>query len=390
MTRHAARAAPAGPAGVLGWAAYLGASWTWCIGMVLPALLLRDYGTPGFIVFALPNILGAAAFAWYTSARDAVSRMADEAAPQAWFSSATIAFHAFTLSWLAPHLAGVPGPAGGGLALLGGALFAVAAARARGPMTAVSLAVLASSLALCVWGVSRAAPPPELPPATMPGLEWLAPVAVLGFLLCPRLDGTFHRARASCAGTPGRLAFALGFGLFFAAMIACTAAYAPVLTGASAARTVRFAIAAHLLLQSVFTVGLHMRELAVRSFKPGAPRPIVSIALWLACLWAGSAAAAHPGSGPLVSGEIGYRLFLGLYGLVFPAYVWLVAIPRGAGVPARRALPVWALAVSFAAPFFWMGFIDRQTGWLVAGLACVLLPRLLMARPSPAHRLAGA
>ena len=40
----------------LGWAAYLGMSWTWCIGMFLPVLLIRDYGIWGFVVFAVPTL----------------------------------------------------------------------------------------------------------------------------------------------------------------------------------------------------------------------------------------------------------------------------------------------------------------------------------------------
>ncbi|HTL30770.1 MAG TPA: hypothetical protein VL282_16180, partial [Tepidisphaeraceae bacterium] len=36
----------------IGWAIYLGMSWTWCIGMFLPVLLVRDYGFWGWLVFA--------------------------------------------------------------------------------------------------------------------------------------------------------------------------------------------------------------------------------------------------------------------------------------------------------------------------------------------------
>ena len=47
-------------AAVLGWAAYLACSWTWCIGMFLPVLLVRELGTLGFVIFAVPNVVGAA------------------------------------------------------------------------------------------------------------------------------------------------------------------------------------------------------------------------------------------------------------------------------------------------------------------------------------------
>ena len=45
------------------WALFLGVSWTWVIGMFLPVLLVRDYGMLGWIVFAVPNVVGAAAMA---------------------------------------------------------------------------------------------------------------------------------------------------------------------------------------------------------------------------------------------------------------------------------------------------------------------------------------
>src|SRR5688572_33083294 len=48
----------------LGWAIYLGMSWTWCIGMFLPVLLIRDYGNWSWVIFAVPNVVGAAAMGW--------------------------------------------------------------------------------------------------------------------------------------------------------------------------------------------------------------------------------------------------------------------------------------------------------------------------------------
>ena len=38
------------PAVGLSWAVYLGVSWTWCIGMFLPVLIMRDYGIAGWLV----------------------------------------------------------------------------------------------------------------------------------------------------------------------------------------------------------------------------------------------------------------------------------------------------------------------------------------------------
>ena len=49
---------PLRPAQITTWAIYLGTSWTWCIGMFLPVLVLRELGLTGFLSFAIPNIVG--------------------------------------------------------------------------------------------------------------------------------------------------------------------------------------------------------------------------------------------------------------------------------------------------------------------------------------------
>ena len=59
----------------IGWAAYLACSWTWCIGMFLPVLLYRDFGLRGFILFAVPNVLGAAAMGWVLRTPASSSRL---------------------------------------------------------------------------------------------------------------------------------------------------------------------------------------------------------------------------------------------------------------------------------------------------------------------------
>ena len=90
------------------WAIFLGISWTWCIGMFLPVLLVRDYGVWGWVVFAIPNVIGAAAMGWV------MRRIVDEKlfylshfyAAHA-FSTITIAFHLFFMFWVIRHL--IPG-----------------------------------------------------------------------------------------------------------------------------------------------------------------------------------------------------------------------------------------------------------------------------------------
>src|SRR5205814_8241141 len=97
LTAHPATAAtPPRQSHWLGWAIYLGMSWTWCIGMFLPVLIMREYGIAGWFVFAIPNVLGAAAMGWILkdSTRSYSVALAHEHATAA-FSLLTIAFHAF-------------------------------------------------------------------------------------------------------------------------------------------------------------------------------------------------------------------------------------------------------------------------------------------------------
>ena len=85
---------------ILLWAAYLGASWTWCIGMYLPVLLVRDYGVWGWVVFAVPNVIGAAAMGWVLRSPEQSARItaAHQRACRA-FSLATIAFQVYFAGW---------------------------------------------------------------------------------------------------------------------------------------------------------------------------------------------------------------------------------------------------------------------------------------------------
>src|SRR5688572_9226592 len=82
-------------------ATFLAASWTWVIGMFLPVLLVREYGVWAWVIFAIPNCVGAAAMGWTlrtpVQSRDMVD--AHAVACRA-FSLVTIAFHVFVVGWI--------------------------------------------------------------------------------------------------------------------------------------------------------------------------------------------------------------------------------------------------------------------------------------------------
>ena len=135
------------------------------------------------------------------------------------------------------------------------------------------------------------------------------------------------------------------------------------------------------MAQLSFTIGVHGRELRRLPERAYARRAtntaIVAVSLVLIL----TLEATHAG---LSYGEILYRCFMSFYGLVFPAYVWLVMIPTSdghsglGGENGRRKLFIWAFTVGVAATMFWMGFIERSEVWLAPGLAIVLCARFVL------------
>jgi hypothetical protein len=372
--------------------------------MFLPVLLVRDFGIWGYVVFVVPNVLGAAAMGWVLRSPSAsVALVHHHQAACALFSLVTMSFQAFFFMFLlgngafrpaavwvclVPMAAAVVGCGGrtatrllGAGALLAFSLVAFAAYLLRGEP-----AIIASTGARSIE------------------VAWLAPVCAFGFGLCPYLDLTFHRARRALPGSSSPAAFGVGFGVFFLAMILFTLAYSAwiddaIRGGRPDLRGPRVLVLAHLVGQLLYTFVLHLRETEpfVKTPRRAAPGTalaalltvLASVLLAVAVMGAGTTASGWVGG--LSSGELTYRLFMAFYGLVFPAYVWLCVIPtrdepvaaaiggRHAGPP-RQKLLLWCFAVGLAAPMYWMAFIERQTWWLVPGLGVVLVARLFLPR----------
>ncbi len=375
----------------LGWGAFLGASWTWCIGMFLPVLLVRDYGLWGWLVFAVPNVVGAAAMGWILRDADASFRaLGKHLTAVVAFSLVTIAFHLFFLfAIVAPLVRSwfvLP------IALLATLLFWLLAHHVRGGwLLAAVVALGVSIVAFVMLGVRGALAMPgqqgQLPASA---LLYLLPVTILGFALCPYLDITFHRARQATSPAQGKGAFAIGFGVFFLAMIVLTLLYAPLLISRGAgvvrvrsippATLVVWLVAVHMAVQAGFTIAAHARYAGRRIASLGAERTTVLASVSIALL-----IAAHIAAGRVVDyrglrgAEIVYRVFLAFYGLVFPAYVWICMVPtRTTELAPRRAVVTFIIATLLAAPMFWMGFIERRMIWLLPGVAVVLLGQLVV------------
>lgn len=365
---------------VLGWATYLACSWTWCIGLFLPVLLVRELGTPGFLLFAVPNVVGAALLGTILPSAQVSVQMVQRHRPAlVAFSAVTVAFHLFFAAWMLPRLIGPWGP----WIVLGlAAVFTAVAWRRRdGSDLSAAVVVFALTVGIALFALwnrldfSWAPAPDPLAAAA------LAPVCAFGFLLCPYLDLTFHHARQRLAPAAGGVAFGVGFGVLFLAVLLLSYGYARPLAvavgGAATGGLVKaFALplGLYMALQIAYTVALHVVEVIPAAQALGGRRSML-VALVVAGGAGALGCACHGGARwyGLDGGEVIYRCFMGFFGLFFPAYVWLCLWRRG---PSPRALKIYAVAVVAALPLFFVGFVQGRTILLVPGVALVLLARL--------------
>lgn len=334
----------------VGWGLFLASSWTWCIGMFLPVVMLREYGWLGFLVFALPNVAGCTWFGWSMPPDRGRRLLVRGGWLAALFSVVTVAYHLFFCGFVARTLMPLEDRAAPGTALIVcGALFVLALVlsfvrSSRWPLmgTAAWIVSLACWLGLTATG-SDPAPGAALASATEVQWGWtgqrpswqllfLAWPLVFGFLWSPWFDLTFHRARRE-AGSPRPFAI---FGAAFALMLLFTASYA--WQAEDPAAGLGLWVLLHLTVQGVFTVAAHLRELreapsqgpeaggdsvVTGPDEPGvtdvfAPRllPVV-VGAWLAAAGLGAVAPSEPG----------YLRFLVFYGLFVPALGMLVMAP---------------------------------------------------------------
>lgn len=350
-------------------AVFVACSWTWVIGMWLPVYLIGDFGVAGWVVFAVPNILGAASVGWAFAQRNrAESFLASHGRAVWWFSAVTILFHLVFAGWLAVEVVGsmraaVPIACGVGLAGLGLSRLPVRLWGWAAPMCFVG----SLALAVIAWKQGALSAPPVEGRVDGVNVLFAAPALCFGFLLCPHLDATLVAARRDLPGPAGKAAFALGFGAVFLVMIVLTMLYAgPVL----ATGVIAVPIALHIAVQSIFTIAAHVRAAASETPAerlPGALKAAACAGAIALGAWAATADPFRPGYPAF---RLVYELLISAYGLAFPAYLWIVAIAPGARRAARLLrLRAWAAACAAATPLFWLGYIDQRYPFLVAGVA---------------------
>lgn len=319
--------------------------------MFLPIVLLREFGWPGFLVFAIPNVLGCAAFGYVL--RDAGRRrelIARHQSAAVLFSATTIAFHTFFVAYLAtmvartaPHATLIAMALPAGVYLTG---YGLGWLPQRVWPAAAAVLYAGSMAAFAIVGPEALAEVRWTGALTPTDLVCLAPAFIFGFLLCPYLDLTFHRAMNA---SPSRHAFAI-FGFAFVPILFLTAAYWKGYTPV---------VVAYITAQATFTVAAHFREIHQRSWSGarGSRALLLTIPAFAAAL------VLLPGNG-----EHTYLRFLGFYALLFPAYVLVFMTGRRPETPRRASLIAWGAVMAAFLPVYEVAFIHRITwpAWIPA------------------------
>ena len=417
----------------IGWAAFLGTSWTWVIGMVLPALVIRDMGIAGFLAFALPNCIGAAAMGSILSGNHARTLPERHSIMILVFSIITIAYHFYIAGYLLPNLLGP-------LSLV---LFAVAGIIASASvmkwkdkgamvfsMITWVISITCFFIAICTPDAAAFSIFKERPLLEPSYMWFFLPASIGGFLLCPYLDATFIRARARTEKKTGIVAFKLGFLVLFAAMIVFTIAYGHELVNAFAGESNRLTgiwavlLIIHIPLQMGLTVAWHCREIvacvhksyrekvmklenvdcshcAVLTKKFLGSALIVTIAgcslLFLVVFLLGlllkgisfewfrdfkitndiqDLYEAYKIEQFISVGEVGYRCILIMYGTLFPAYVLIMMLPTYFKVKTNDQWWTFAITVVLSTITAYIGFVLYE-GWAIgATLAIICIGRL--------------
>ncbi len=348
----------------VGWGLFCTCSWTWCIAMYLPLILQRHFGWTGVLVFALPNIIGCAAFGYVLGSRRASGSLVERhRTAMRLFSIAAVGYQAYFVSLLLANDAVLGSGVLAGAGLVGAGLLLSFLPIRFFPW----LAVVVYAVSLATLAALGRIPDGGAVAVRERDLALLGPVIAFGFLFCPYLDLTFHRALAE---SPSRHAFVL-FGIAFAVMLLLTCAYRDRLW------PLAFVPAVHIVTQSLFTTAVHLRELRIPNRIE--PRwPVVAAVL-------GGVAAAcavlvvDPSESP-VPGEAIYLRFLVFFGLLFPTYVLIFMGPGRTLARTVRNHVVFAIAMLLAMPFYELGFIGGRTWLLVFPIAGLLAWKIVVVR----------
>ena len=339
--------------------------------MFLPVILMHRYGWLGFAIFSVPNVLGCAAFGYVVRTPERSIELVDKYKTAiSLFAIVTVAFHAFFLAMLANVYLND--------AVIGISIWLPFCILGIGACLAFLPTKYWPILAALLWVFSIAVgltllPFKEVPSGTLPWQDaiWLLPITTFGFFLCPYLDPTFHKALQR---SPSKHSFGV-FGVTFAVMIGVTCAYQGNILVALGTL-----LGLHLALQSIFTIGSHIREgiqIELGKHKTVFISLLV-VASFIAVAIAHRFGGASPAGNWFPGAQEDYLRFFVFYGLVFPGLVVIFMLTGKLFTPIRVSL--FALVALLSMPLLELGYIGDQA-WLSVLPVVVLLTWAFADRP---------
>lgn len=380
---------------ILGWAFYLASSWTWCIGMFLPVLLIRDYGVYGWVVFAVPNVLGACAMAYVLIKPGTSIEIVEKHKTSCIvFSVVTILFQIYFIGWISTVVSATF------MIIIGIILFVIYIGGLTIERNQLFSAFIVCILSLLCFILTFYFVPVEkidLFKDTITNtnaLLYLAPVCVFGFLLCPYLDLTFHKARQSNTLLNSKIAFTIGFCLIFLLMILFTFFYARPLANIiegvpyflkdqnQLPLIYIYLVVFHILIQAGFTIILHFRSILPmikNNNRVSLCLSILSIIFFILPIIFNK----NQTFLDLTINEIIYRSFMAFYSLIAPVYVFLFVISKDSRNTSlsKNNLLIFITVILFALPFYAIAFLGAKWNLeilLLIGLAIVLYSKRLV------------
>ncbi|MDP7029012.1 MAG: hypothetical protein QF733_02185 [Phycisphaerales bacterium] len=355
----------------LGWSFYAASSWTWCIGLFLPTILMQWFGWTGFLLIAIPNCVGAAAMGLLLGSPGASRRFCRRhPAAIAAFIDVTIAFHLFFLFmaglWLAPEGGDLPAA---------GVLWSVAIAygvswipRKFWPLMGTA-AFGVGAFVVLEWG-HMLAEPAWTGQRSLWHAAWFLPVFAIGFLICPWLDGPFHRARQEVRGPWTSLLL----GPLFLCMLLVTATYWWIGDGNAPE-----IVLVWMFGQSIFTMAANFKERrtlpGVHTGYPAGGRALITAAILVA--------ACIPAATSRDLALDAYISLLAAYGIAFPAVVLGWCLPRSPRISADAAARFTILLIA-AGGLGTVGFLTGPAWVAVPAAGLVLTAPWVAGRRGPA------
>lgn len=298
--------------------------------MFLPVILQKDFGNGAWLFFIICNVVGATAFPFFiNSCEKSKLFVQTHDAACALFSAITIIFQLFFIGWVLSYLSIIEI---GWALLFIGMLFLII------QYTGFSIAsVLVWGLSLLVFLAYSMSQPNILIMqkladqlfAVNSQALYALPLLVLGFLLCPYLDLTFHKvvqAAHTKSEQGNRISFLIGFPFLFTMLMIFSLIYTDMAGQILLSPRELFvqyapiikALFFYFIMQASFTSMAHWIEMKKYiSYKK--KLTIISIIIF-------TMAVAFFNS--VLINETAYRFFMAFYGVIAPAYIWIVAFNK--------------------------------------------------------------